>query len=353
VRGEPGRRRLREGVGPEIAGRLELVDGDVTRPFAGVPVERHAALRGAFDQVVHLAALVRLDDAAEAELTRTNVDGTRHILQLVERLGGPRLAYVSSCSVGGNAAAFSEHDREAGQTLRNVYERTKLAGEKLVADGPRGHLIMRVPGVVGDSRTGACRFFAGTFYRVLAAYFLLREDLEVEWRGAGRPALEVEGIRFAVDGTLHLPFHLPFSAESDCAVVPQDWLATTVVDLVEHADARGTFHLVHPRPPKVGRVLPFGLARLHVAAPVPGSLPTRPAGPWARFVRRSLERVVRYQLPYLRSVPRLASERLPALLGRAYVPPPDLSEPRLRRLIDFAKVARFGEAAGQPSPAFE
>lgn len=339
IRAPSGERRLRELIDADLMARISTVAGDVTRPRAGVADPQRAALRGAIDLVVHAAALVRLDGAAEQALVTTNVDGTSHVLDLADELGSVPVVHVSTCSVAGDAKVFSERDVEVGQTLRNGYERTKLDAEKLVAAWPGRSTILRVPGVVGDAATGACRWFSGAFYRALAAYFSVREDLAAEWRGGDRAGLEQEGIVFAADGTLRLPLHLPFNPDCPCAIVPQDWLAATIADLVERSPTAGVFHLAHPSPPTVGWVLGVALDHLGIAAPNAGA-PVG-AGPWTRFVRRSLDRIARYQFPYLQSVPRLRCERLREALGPRYVPPPDLDAALVQRVIDRAVQARF------------
>ena len=341
IRGPSAERRLRGVIAADQLARIAFVPGDVTQPRAGVTDGQLAGLRGSIDVVVHAAALVRLDGAADDELVRSNVDGTRHVLGLAEALGSPPVLHVSTCSVAGDASVFSERDMDIGQTLRNGYERTKLAAEKLVTAWSGRSAILRVPGVVGDAATGACRWFSGAFYRALAAYFLVREDLVREWHGGERASLEGEGIRLAADGTLHLPLHLPFNRDCPCAVVPQDWLASTLADLCETRTATGVFHLAHPSPPTVGWVLGVALDHLRIAAPPTDARAPAPTGPWTRYVRRSLDRMTRYQLPYLRSVPHLRCERLPEVLGRRYVPPPELDAPLVRRLIDHAVRARF------------
>ncbi len=334
VRGAQGRSRLHALVGPGSAW-LSTIDGDVTLPLAGVALDD---LPDGVDAVLHLAALVRLDAVAETELIRVNVDGTSNTLALAERLGASTFLHVSTCSVAGDAASFHENDLEVGQRFRNGYERTKLEAEKRAATWGGRLVIARVPGVIGDSRTGASDFFSGAFYETLAAYTLLRDDLADEWR-ADRAALEAEHIRFDDAGTLHLPLHVAFNPALDCPIVCQDWLAHTIVDLVEHRDARGTFQLVHSQPPTLGYVLRTALALASIDSH-PSATTT--SGPWSRYLRRVLERGTRHHAAYLQAVPRLSNERLPQVFGARYRPPPALDEGLLGRVIAFATAARFG-----------
>jgi nucleoside-diphosphate-sugar epimerase len=351
VRGDAGHTRLCDLLGPAALPAATMVEGDDTRQRAGVSDADLGALRGTVDGVLHFAATLRLDDGADDELQRTNVEGTRHALALADALGGPRgsrarpvFAHVSSCSVAGDAPSFAEHDLDIGQRFRNAYERTKLAGERLVAAWPGRSMVLRVPGVLGDWQTGRSRFFAGTFYRLVAAYTLLREEVLAACRRGAASELARDGVRFAADGVLHLPAHVAFAPQADCAVVPQDWLARTLADLAADPAAAGTFHLVHPAPPTVGWAIDTALRHLLIAPPA-ALRPLPAAGPCARFAARSLARLTRHHTPYLQSVPRLSCERLPAVLGSRYVRAPDLDAAYLRRVIDCAVEARFGEGS--------
>jgi len=321
--------------GPPIDG-VTCVRGDVTVALAGWSADAIAAHAGALDVMIHLAALVRLDATSGEALARANVDGTRHALALADALAVRRFVHVSSASVAGDARAFAETDLDVGQTLRNDYERTKLRAEQLVAAHPGPTAILRVPGVVGDSSTGATRSYDGTFYRALAAYHFVREELAAEWRAGEREAMEREAIRFDAAGVLSLPVELACDRAGPCAVVPQDWLADTIVAFALAPAATGTFHLVQAAPPTIGWALDVALARLGVALVPPGS-----GGPWTRFARRSLERIARHQLPYLAAAPRLTCARLPAILGAAYTPCPPFDRACVERLVDRAVEARF------------
>ncbi|MEO8548776.1 MAG: SDR family oxidoreductase [Kofleriaceae bacterium] len=313
---------------------VTCIRGDITAPRAGWDDDQVAACRDAIDVVIHLAALVRLDATSGAALALANVDGTRHVLALAEALNVPRFIHVSSASVAGDAAAFTETDRDAGQTLRNDYERTKLRAEHLVAARMGETAILRVPGVVGDSQTGVSRSYDGTFYRALAAYFFVREDLAAEWRGGERAAMEHEGIRFDPGGVLALPVELACERSGPCAVVPQDWLAETIAAVALDPAAIGTFHLVQAVPPTIGWALEVALARLGIELAPPG-----PGGPWTRFARRSLDRIARHQLPYMTATPRLTCSRLPTVRG--YAPCPSFDRAAVERLVDRAVEARF------------
>lgn len=174
---ETARRRIREieAEHPHVRGRVDVVEGDITRPGLGMSDVPHDEL-GAVTEVWHLAAVYDL--ATPAEFARkVNVDGTAHVLDFCrsrERLD--RLQYVSTCYVSGRYdGVFAETDLDEGQTFRNHYEETKFEAEVLVrkamADGLPA-TIYRPGIVVGDSATGATQKYDGPYF---VATFLRRQ----------------------------------------------------------------------------------------------------------------------------------------------------------------------------------
>lgn len=145
---------------PALAGRIELVEGDIT-----------GALRAPASDIVeiyHLAAVYDL--AVRRELAmRVNVEGTRNVIALAGGLGSlERLHYVSTCYVSGRyEGPFLETDLEKGQRFNNYYEETKYLAEVEVQAAMRGSLpatVYRPSVVVGDSATGATQKYDGPYF---------------------------------------------------------------------------------------------------------------------------------------------------------------------------------------------
>ena len=164
---------------PDIAGRTDLVTGDITRRALGVdPV--HTAVLEQVTEVWHLAAVYDLA-VPKGVAQRVNVDGTARVLEFcATRPDLQRLQYISTCYVSGRYhGVFTEDDLDVGQRFHNHYESTKFAAEKLVRAAMAEGLPATIyrPGiVVGDSRTGATQKFDGPYF---VARFLRRQPLPV------------------------------------------------------------------------------------------------------------------------------------------------------------------------------
>lgn len=149
-----------------LAGRIELVDGDLT--VEGLGLHRRAQLAADTTEVWHLAAVYDLSVPREVGMA-VNVEGTRNVLRFLEdcpRLG--RHQYVSTCYVSGRyCGPFKETDLDVGQTFNNYYEETKFLAEVEVArsrDGGVPTTVYRPSVVVGDSHTGETQKFDGPYF---------------------------------------------------------------------------------------------------------------------------------------------------------------------------------------------
>ena len=257
---------------PGLTGRIELVEGDITRP--GLALASADAL-GDVTAVYHLAAVYDL--AVERDLgLRVNVDGTRHVLDVAADC--PRLErvhYVSTCYVSGrHPGEFREDDLEVGQRFNNHYEETKYLAEVDVRDRMRGGLpatVYRPAIVVGDAATGATQKYDGPYYVIR---WILRQP--------GVAVLPVVGDADRVRPT----------------IVPRNFLVDAVAHLSGSEASLGrTYQLADPDPASVDELI-----RL--------------------FGRATGRRVLRVRLPL--GVAKGALDRVPGMERLTGIPAPAL-----------------------------
>lgn len=161
---------------PGIAGRVRLLEGDITAPGLGLAPGEADALRRGVREVFHLAAVYDLS-VRRALAMRVNVDGTRAVLELAACAPGlTRFHHVSTCYVSGrHPGVFREDDLERGQAFNNPYEETKYLSEVEVARARSAGMpvsVYRPSIVVGDSATGETQKYDGPYY---ALQWLLRQ----------------------------------------------------------------------------------------------------------------------------------------------------------------------------------
>lgn len=216
---------------PGTAGRIRLVEGDITRPDLGLGGPSDAA--AGVVEIFHLAAVYDLSVPRDLGV-RVNVEGTRHLLDFAARCGRlERLQYVSTCYVSGRwPGTFLEAQLQEGQRFNNFYEETKHLAEVEVRARMAGGLpatIYRPSIVVGDSATGVTQKYDGPYY-------VLQWLLRVPWRVVPLPTV----------GDL----------QAELNVVPRDFVVSAIAHLSGAAAARGkTYQLADPRPLRVAEML--------------------------------------------------------------------------------------------------
>jgi amino acid adenylation domain-containing protein/thioester reductase-like protein len=212
---------------------FSVVGGDLTEERLGLPEEEYEKLAGQLSEIYHAAADVRHYAADGEGFLRTNVDGTRHLLELAEKAGAA-FYHMSTCSVsgeqlknGGGSAVFTEEDYDIGQIWEdNIYVKSKFLAEGLVRRAAEKGLhaqIFRLGRLVGRASDGVFQKNpdSNAFYLLMRAFRL-----------AG-----------AIPQTV---------AETPVDLTPVDYAAEAVLTL---KDCPGmTWHIIHPDPPETGKV---------------------------------------------------------------------------------------------------
>lgn len=153
------RARLAESVDVDEV-RCQVEVGDVVLPDCGLVQQRIEQIAAVEQrkQFWHLAASLNWEPGKREHIQRTNVEGTRHALQLAQRVGVGHFYYVSTAyTCGGMEGVIPEQIHGPQTPLNNEYERSKQQAERLVVEfctrAGMGHTILRPAIIVGDSRS--------------------------------------------------------------------------------------------------------------------------------------------------------------------------------------------------------
>lgn len=106
---------------------VEIVPGSITDPELC-----RRAVRGA-THVFHLAVAMREGGKQDEFFERVNLDGTRHLLDAARAAGVRRFVYCSTIGIFGHRAPGVTRE-DSPLRPGNVYERTKVAAERLVRE---------------------------------------------------------------------------------------------------------------------------------------------------------------------------------------------------------------------------
>lgn len=127
------------------SGDIELVYGDLRDPDA-----IDSAIRGV-QYVYHIGALYRTAKHPDQTYWDVNVDGTRHVLRASAQHNVKRILHCSTIGVHGGVDEIPA-DEESPYSPSDIYQVTKLAGEKLAQQAIRDGQpvsIVRPAGIYG------------------------------------------------------------------------------------------------------------------------------------------------------------------------------------------------------------
>jgi len=221
-------------VGRELP-RPKVFDGDLNQPGLGLDEAERQYIREHCDRLLHNAASLQFFATdPEGEPFRTNVGGTRNVLDLCEETGLRDLHHVSTAYVcGERPGPILESDLDCGQSFRNDYERAKFESEQLVRNsGLFDSLTVYRPAVIaGDSQTG----FTSTYHGLFSYYKFI--------------AVVARSVEPDENGRRHVPVRVSISGEERRNIVPVDWVAEAMTRIFTSEDAHGeTYHLAPQEP---------------------------------------------------------------------------------------------------------
>lgn len=239
------------------SGRLEFAEGRL-------PDELPTTALSGMDVVVHTAASTKFRTDASNEPDRSNVDGTRALLDAASLAQAGRFVFVSTAYVGGiSFDTVPEKPVTECSADANDYERAKWLAEQSVAEwatGDREAVIVRPSILIGDRETGRATNFGGIYVLARAVELLARvaeQDATIDRH--------------------QVPLRIMGSPRYPLNVVPVCWAAQHLAKIaLTPAPAPAVVNLVNPAPPTIGDVKQW----LEETFDVAGGRFTDNAWPW-------------------------------------------------------------------------
>ncbi|MGW8065176.1 SDR family oxidoreductase [Streptomyces ziwulingensis] len=228
--------------------RVHAVRYDLLHPTLGLDPTTHAGLAASIDEIWHCAASIDMLGLPH-ELHRTNVMGTRNVLELA-RAAGPstRVRHISTAYVAGarlNGTVY-EDDLDESHGFLTPYEASKYQAELAVhswADQYRHPVTVLRPSVLVSDRPIAPGAPSHPFTDIGAKLALLDDEENID-------AL------VAMTGGDSLNLRLQGDPEAGVNVVQVEHAAAAMVRIGRHRSAEliSTFHVVHPHETTVGMI---------------------------------------------------------------------------------------------------
>jgi nucleoside-diphosphate-sugar epimerase len=216
--------------------RLIPAEGDLADRWPDLP-------RIAIGTVIHGAASTRFHADGDGEPYRTNVSGTRRLLEWAAARSADDLHLVSSAyTCGRTDIPVSEQFVPEPPAFHNPYEESKWQAERLCVEwaaSQRRRLTIHRPSVVvGEFGAGRASKFSG-FYVLARA----TEILDRIFRDADAASRQ------------SIPLRIRARPDDRQNIVPVDYVASMMAHIIGRPHLHGrVYHLVHPNPPTNDRI---------------------------------------------------------------------------------------------------
>ena len=213
--------------------RPVVLEGDICDANLGLAEKSLEWIREHCDSAIHNAAsLSFVSTGPESEPWRSNLNGTKNVLDVCEETGIRKFHHVSTAYVcGQRRGRILENDLDVGQTPGNDYESSKIQAEKMVHAAKFLDIktVHRPAIIVGDSRTGFTNTFHG-FYAPLQLVWMLAKN-----------AVPNE------TGYHQLSSRLTLSGREGKNFVPVDWVSAVMSHIISHPEHHGKTYHITPR----------------------------------------------------------------------------------------------------------
>jgi len=221
--------------------RPVVLEGDITEADLGLDARSMRWVAENCDQMLHNAASLSFQSTGPtSEPWRSNVEGTRNVIELCRNARIRRFHHVSTAYVCGlRQGQILESELDLGQAMSNDYERSKVQAEKMVrsADFLEQLTVFRPAIIIGDSKNSYTTTYHG-FYAPLQASYTMSRTMD---RNA--------------TGRVSSPARFPLSGFETKNLVPVDWVSAVISHVVSHAEHHGkTYHLT-PQHPVTARLM--------------------------------------------------------------------------------------------------
>jgi thioester reductase-like protein len=216
-----------------------VIDWDIQSRPDSLSASDRKLLSDRVGTIVHTAASVRftLDESTNEPYT-SNVEGTRNLLALAQRIGKCDFHHVSTAYVSGFSNDTVTETLPRNPQFRNVYEESKYRAECLLFENRdcfQSLTFYRPSIIVGDSRSG----FAPSFHTIYLALRLASLIQNTDGYSLSR-LLNSMGVSPSISKNL----------------VPVDWVSSAIITLLKSPSSRNNvYHLTNAFPQSLEEII--------------------------------------------------------------------------------------------------
>ncbi|TSD02813.1 MAG: male sterility domain protein [Parcubacteria group bacterium Athens0714_16] len=220
------------------------------------------------DGLLHLAANLSFKKRDKENVFKTNIEGTKNMLELSKFLNC-NFYYVSTAYVHGKkpGICYEEKLKDDGRKFNNYYEESKFISEKEIykwgEKNDKKFVIFRPSILVGGDFIST-KFFG--YYSVLYPFFKLKKVLE---EINNRNIFLLNRIFRSKNGKSRIPILWLVSKGSTLNLVYLDSVIDVIDEVLKKKKNNGKiFHITNPVPPSMKIVMKESLNAMHMDFPV-------------------------------------------------------------------------------------
>jgi len=314
--------------------RPVLLEGDVGQEQLGLSLANRRWVAHNCDRVIHNAAILTFHGPdRQGEPWRTNLDGTRNVLDFCRDLKLRNLHYVSTAYVcGDRTGTIQENELDLGQGFRNDYEHSKFLAEKLVREADYlDHLTVYRPAVIaGDAHTGYTSTYHGIYMYLKMMSVLVRNQPPDE------------------NGVRQVSMRLSLTGDELRNVVPVDWVSAAICHLFNTPAALGGTYQLAPTEPITPREIIDAACKYFNSTNVEFYGYRRPDPETMNDFEKACYASMTIYESYDMTDPRF--DRTNLLKFTEHLPCPRIDETMLHRFLRFGDEDRWGKRR-EPVPS--
>jgi len=321
----------------QIKSRIIYIDFDLTKPCLGISLSDIEILKKSkIDFFYHIAALSSFFDTPEIikQLNIINLEGTKHILNLVKDINVKQFIYVGSAyHAGASQTEIYPDFINKTNIFRNPYEKSKLEAELFLISYAKiqniNYKIYRITTIAGrliENEIGSINKF-DVFYGW--GLFFLKMKLKL-FRNSHNIYSE----------PLEIKFRIQAHEENVMNIIPADYGAKLLLNSSLSGSSENSYHLVNDIDFHIGKLTNSILENLNITGYSFIDYEPEDKTPFEKLYYRSVGRIF---TPYIIDPPLYYNnDNLKGVMKEHNLKCPEMNEANFQKLMDYAKKNNFG-----------
>lgn len=240
--------------------KLSIIETDFSKIRLGLDNKSYNSLCADAGKIIHCASDTSFTERNRERVMETNVNSLPYLLSFVADSWAEHFYYVSSAYACGVCEGTCMEVPITADKFTNIYEESKAKAESIIRryckDSGIPLTILRPSIVYGHSETGKALKFQALYYAVKSLLYIrdiyIKDIMEQGGERSGK-----WGFSLNDNGILNLPLEVYLSNRGSVNLIPVDYFVETALNIIEHPDSEGIYHITNDNPPDINTLTDF------------------------------------------------------------------------------------------------